>query len=178
MRRVVLLLAACGAFALPKTADAQMFCRESLSDHDYKIEVSVCVIERNRDLIVLVRNLDKRRKEVTFPECSVDLTSIGGGKHRTGRVRLLVYESRPNNRHVIAPQISPDLANGFRGLSTNNIQCMYVAKILDREAGSRVPQRRREGPGFCYSQNTATLERLCPDEIVVSTNTEVERCAM
>jgi hypothetical protein len=121
-------------FCIPDLAHAQMYCRESVSDNSYKIQVSVCVTDERRDLIVHVRNLDGRRKEITFPECSVDLTTIGGVKHRSGRILLTVYESRPNNRHVIAPQIPSHVANGFRNLDTRHIQCMYFPKIVDQQA--------------------------------------------
>jgi hypothetical protein len=101
---------------------------------DHNIQVSVCVTDERKDLIVHVRNLDSRRKEITSPECSVDLTTVGGLKHRSGRIILSVYESRPNNRHVIAPQIPSPVANGFRNLDTRHIQCMYLPKILERQA--------------------------------------------
>ena len=124
------------AFSFPDLAHAQMYCRESVSDNDYNIQVSVCVTDEKRDLIVHVRNLDRRRKEITFPECSVDLTAIGGAKHRSTRVLLTVYESRPNNRHVIAPQIPSHVARSFRTLDTRLIQCMYHAKILEQQAAN------------------------------------------
>ena len=134
--RSLMFLVSLGAFCLPDLAHAQMYCRESVSDKDFNIEVSVCVTDEKRDLIVHVKNLDRRRKEITFPECAVDLTTIGGAKHRSSRVLLTVYESRPNNRHVIAPHIPPHVARDFRMLDTRLIQCMYRAKILEQQAAN------------------------------------------
>jgi hypothetical protein len=131
-----LLLALLGAFCLPNLAHAQMYCRESVSDNAFNIQVSVCVTDEKRDLIVHVKNLDRRRNEITFLECAVDLTTIGGGRHRSGRILLSVYESRPSNRHVIAPQIPPHVARNFRMLDTRLIQCMYHAKILEQQAAN------------------------------------------
>jgi hypothetical protein len=121
--RALVFVVLVGALGFPSFAYAQMYCRESVSDNDYKIEVSVCVTDEKRDLIVHVRNLDRRRKEITFPECSVDITAI-------------VYESRPNNRHIIAPQIPSHVARSFRTLDTRLIQCMYHAKILEQQAAN------------------------------------------
>lgn len=134
--RTLLFLALLGAVCLPGPAQAQMYCRESVSDNHYNIQVSVCLTDEKRDLIVHVKNLDRRRKEITFSECMVDLTAIGGGRHRSGRVLLTVYESRPNNRHVIAPQIPPHVARSFPMLDTRLIQCMYNAKILEQQAAN------------------------------------------
>jgi hypothetical protein len=131
-----MFLVSLGAFCPPDLAHAQMYCRESVSDKDFNIEVSVCVTDEIRDLIVHVKNLDRRRKEITFPECAVDLTTIRGGRHRSGRVLLTVYDSRPNNRHVIAPRIPSHVAREFRMLDTRLIQCMYRAKILEQQAMS------------------------------------------
>jgi hypothetical protein len=134
VRRVSILIAVSLLFAVSAPAHAQMFCRETVSDKDYNIQVSVCVTDTTRDLIAFVKNLDSRRKEITFSECVVDLTSIGGGQHRTGRIRIEVYESRPNNRVMIAPRISPTLATGFRTLNTSYILCMYVVKVVEQSA--------------------------------------------
>jgi hypothetical protein len=134
--RALALLASTAAFLLPDSANAQMYCRESVADKDYNIEVSVCVTDERRDLIVHVKNLDRRRKEITFSECAVDLTTIGGTKHRSGRVLLSVYESRPNNRHIIAPQVPSHVVRSFRTLDTRLIQCMYVVKIVEQQAAN------------------------------------------
>ena len=134
--RALMLVVVVGAVCFANSAHAQMYCRESIADKDYNIEVSVCVTDERRDLIVHVKNLDRRRKEITFAECAVDLTTIGGAKHRSGRVLLSVYESRPNNRHIIASQIPPHVARGFRTLDTRLIQCMYQAKILEQQAAN------------------------------------------
>jgi hypothetical protein len=62
--RSLMFLVSLGAFCLPDLAHAQMYCRESVSDKDFNIEVSVCVTDEKRDLIVHVKNLDRRRKEI------------------------------------------------------------------------------------------------------------------
>ena len=132
-RRVFLLAVLVCGMCVPGAANAQMHCRESVSDNDFKIQISVCVTDSKRDLIVHVKNLDKRRKAVVV-DCSVDLTPIGGAKHRTKPAALNVSEYRPNNRHVIAPQIPDRVAAGFRTLDTDRIQCRYYPKLLEQQA--------------------------------------------
>jgi hypothetical protein len=129
--RAFALLACC----YPGVADAQMFCRETASDEKYNIQVSVCVTDANRDLIAHVRNRDSRSKQVRFSDCVIDLTSIGGGRYRSGPVQLLVDKRRPTNRHVIAPRIPSSVATDFRNLNTKEILCIYFVKVLDESAG-------------------------------------------
>jgi hypothetical protein len=111
-----------------------MFCRETVSDSRHKIEVSVCLTDGTRDLIVHVKNLDRRTKQVAFADCMVDLASIGGDRHRSGLIRLTVSQSRPNNWHVIASQLPSRIATNFRNLNTDRILCVYDVRVLEEQA--------------------------------------------
>ena len=122
----------CG-LGLPAAANAPDAMPRKHLRKDFNIEVSVCVTDAKRDLIVLVKSLDKRRKVVVV-DCAVDLTPLGGGKLRTKPAALNVSEYRPNNRHVIAAHIPDHLAAGFRSLDTDRIQCRYYSKLLEQQA--------------------------------------------
>jgi hypothetical protein len=140
---LTLVVVACTLW-LPSAAEAQMFCRETVSDAKHKVQVSVCVTDVKRELIVHVKNLDSRTKQVVFANCAADLTSIGGGKHQSGVAVLTVSQNRPNNRHVIAAQLPSRVATDFRSVDTKWILCIYDVKVLDEQATAS-PARLRIG---------------------------------
>jgi hypothetical protein len=156
LKRTLSFLVLAGTFCLPNAAEAQMFCRETLSDTKHKVQVSVCVTDVKRELIVHVKNLDIRTKQVVFANCVVDLTSIGGGKHQSGVAVLTVSQNRPNNRHVIAAQLLSRVATDFRSVDTKWILCIYDVKVLDEQATTS-PASLRIGSNGTSSTLARTL---------------------